>query len=44
MPAKNDDIKAKVERRRKAEAESRATKAKPVAVKQLEISDDNVLG
>lgn len=44
MPAKNCDIKSKVERRRKAEAEARAGKAKLVAVKQLEITNEDLLG
>lgn len=44
MSSKEKDIKSKVESRRKAETEARAAKAKPVAVKQLEISDEHLLG
>lgn len=39
MADKNSDIKRKVEQRRKAETVKRTAKAKPVAVKQLEITD-----
>lgn len=44
MGKKKADIKDQVEQRRKAETEARAAKAKPVAVKQLEISDEHLLG
>lgn len=44
MSDKKTNIKGKVERRRKAETEARAAKAKPVAVTKLEISDDQLLG
>lgn len=44
MAKKKGDIRGKVEQRRTAEAEARAAKAKPVAVKQLEIPDDELIG
>lgn len=44
MTKKKTDIKDQVEQRRKAEAEARAAKAKPVAVTKLEISDDDLQG
>lgn len=39
-----DKIKAQVEQRKKAENESRAAKSKPVNIKQLEISDHDLIG
>lgn len=44
MGKKKADIKDQVEQRRKAETKARAARAKPVAVKQLEISDEHLLG
>ncbi len=44
MGKKKADIKDQVEQRRKAETKARAERAKPVAVKQLEISDEHLLG
>ncbi len=44
MSRKKADIKRQVELRRKAEAEVRTAKAKPVTVTKLEISDDELQG
>ncbi len=44
MAKKKTDIKGQVEQRRKAEAERRKAKEKPVAVKQLEIPDTDIQG
>ncbi len=44
MAKKKTDIRGQVEQRRKAEAERRKAKEKPVAVKQLEIPDTDIQG